>query len=163
TYHERVYVQREKRFVSLVGADPTRVVVSYELHASMTGPDGLPIGTFRTPTVQIDADDFSAENITFENAAGPIGQALARAVDGDRAVFRNSRFVGWQDTILLNRGRQYFEDSFISGHVDFIFGGATAWFEHCRLHVRRDGYITAASTPDEAPNGFVFANGSITG
>jgi pectinesterase len=163
TYHERVYVQREKRFVSLVGSDPSAVVISYGLYASMSGPDGKPIGTFRTPTVQIDADDFSAENITFDNSAGRVGQALAVRVDGDRVVFRNCRFVGWQDTILLDRGRQYIEDSLIAGDVDFIFGGATAWFERCRIYCRRDGYVTAASTPREAPHGFVFANGSIAG
>jgi pectinesterase len=163
TYHERVYVQREKRFVSLVGADPSTVVISYGLYASMGGPDGKPIGTFRTPTVQIDADDFSAENITFDNSAGRVGQALAIRVDGDRAVFRNCRFIGWQDTILLNRGRQYIEDSLIAGDVDFIFGGATAWFERCLIFCRRDGYVTAASTPTEAPHGFVFAHSRIVG
>jgi len=162
-YHERVYVQREKRFVSLVGSDPSTVVISYGLYAAMTGPDGKPIGTFRTPTVQLDADDFSAENISFDNSAGRVGQALAIRVDGDRAVFRNCRFIGWQDTILLNRGRQYFEDSLVAGDVDFIFGGATAWFERCRIFCRRDGYVTAASTPAEAPHGFVFSNSSITG
>ena len=163
TYHERTYIQREKRFVSLVGADPSTVVMSYGLYASMSGPDAKPIGTFRTPTVQVDADDFSAENITFENSAGRVGQALAVRVDGDRAVFRNCRFLGWQDTILLNRGRQYIEDSLIAGDVDFIFGGATAWFERCRVFCRRDGYVTAASTPTETPHGFVFANGSVEG
>ena len=76
-----------------------------------------------------------------------MGQALAIRVDGDRAAFRNCRFVGWQDTILLNRGRQYFEGCYIAGHVDFIFGGATAFFERCTIVARRDGYITAASTP----------------
>jgi pectinesterase len=162
-YRERVYIQHEKRFVLLVGADPSRVLVSDDLSASMPGPDGQPIGTFRTPTVQVDADDFTAENITFENAAGRVGQALAVRVDGDRVMFRNCRFLGWQDTLLLNRGRHYIEDSLIAGDVDFIFGGAAAWFEGCRLLCRRDGYITAASTPAEAPHGFVFANGSITG
>ena len=111
----------------------------------------------------IDADDFAAENLTFENSAGPVGQALALRVDGDRVVFRNSRFLGWQDTIFLNRGRQYFEDCYISGHVDFIFGGATAYFERGHLHCRRNGYMTAASTPPEQRYGFVFANGRITG
>ena len=129
----------------------------------MPGEDGRPIGTFRTPTVTIDADDFTAENLTFENSAGPVGQALALRVDGDRVVFRRSRFLGWQDTIFLNRGRQYFEDCYIAGHVDFIFGGATAYFERCHLHGLRNGYITAASTPPEQRHGFVFANGRITG
>ena len=126
-------------------------------------PDGKPIGTFRTPSTTIDADDFTAENITFENSAGPVGQALAIRVDGDRAVFRNCRFLGWQDTILLNRGRQYFENCYIAGHVDFIFGAATAWFEKCHIHCLGDGYITAASTPVDQPFGFVFSNCKITG
>ena len=98
-YRERVYVQREKRFVTLVGEDAARTVITYNLNAIMPGDDGKPIGTFRTPTVTIDADDFTAKNLTFENSAGPVGQALALRVDGDRVVFRNSRFLGWQDTI----------------------------------------------------------------
>jgi pectin methylesterase-like acyl-CoA thioesterase len=110
TYRERVYVQREKRFVTLLGEDAGRTVITYNLNATMPGEDGRPIGTFRTPTVTIDADDFTADNLTFENSAGPVGQALALPVDGDRVVFRRSRFLGWQDTIFLNRGRQYFED-----------------------------------------------------
>jgi pectinesterase len=163
TYRERVYVQREKRFVRLLGEDAVRTVITYNLNATMPGEDGRPIGTFRTPTVTIDADDFTAENLTFENSAGPVGQALALRVDGDRVIFRNSRFLGWQDTIFLNRGRQYFEDCYIAGHVDFIFGGATAYFERCHLHCLRNGYITAASTPPDQRYGFVFANGRISG
>jgi pectinesterase len=163
TYRELIYVQHEKRFFRLVGEDAQRTVLTYNLNANLTGLDGKPIGTFRTPSTVIDADDFTAENITFENSAGPVGQALAIRVDGDRVVFRNCRFLGWQDTILLNRGRQYFEGCYITGHVDFIFGGATAFFERCHLHCLKDGYITAASTPDNRPFGFVFSHCEITG
>ena len=162
-YRELVYVQREKRFFRLVGEDAAKTFITYDLNANVKGTDGKPIGTFRTPSVQIDADDFTAEGITFENSAGPVGQALAIRVDGDRVVFRNCRFVGWQDTILLNRGRHYFENCYIEGHVDFIFGAATAFFERCHLHCLRDGYITAASTPDDQPYGFVFSRCKITG
>jgi len=88
---------------------------------------------------------------------------LAIRVDGDRASFRNCRFLGWQDTILLNRGRQYFEKCYIAGAVDFIFGAATAWFEKCHINCPGSGYITAASTPVDEPFGFVFANCKITG
>ncbi|HYP54122.1 MAG TPA: pectinesterase family protein [Pyrinomonadaceae bacterium] len=162
TYKELVYVQREKRFFRLVGEDPKTTVITYDLHANLKGHDGKPIGTFRTPTVTIDADDFTAENITFENSAGPVGQALALRVDGDRATFRNCRFLGWQDTIFLNRGRQYFEDCYVAGHVDFIFGGSTAFFERCHIHALRDGYVTAASTEFDRPFGFVFSNCRLT-
>jgi pectinesterase len=162
-YREVIYVQREKRFFRLVGEDAARTIITFDLHANLTGHDGKPIGTFRTPTATIDADDFMAENITFENSAGPVGQALAIRVDGDRAIFRRCRFLGWQDTVFLNRGRQYFEDCYIAGHVDFIFGAATAFFERCHIHSLRDGYITAASTPYDQPFGFVFSNCKITG
>ncbi|HEX8282781.1 MAG TPA: pectinesterase family protein [Pyrinomonadaceae bacterium] len=162
TYKELVYVQREKRFFKFLGEDASKTVITYDLNANLKGLDGKPIGTFRTPTAQIDADDFTAENITFENSAGPVGQALAVRVDGDRVVFRNCRFLGWQDTVFINRGRHYFESCYIAGHVDFIFGAATAFFECCHIHALKDGYLTAASTPDNAPYGFVFRRGKVT-
>jgi len=163
TYKELIYIQREKCFFKLVGTSPTNTVLSFDLYAGITNAEGKPIGTFKTPSTTIDADDFSAENLTFENSAGPVGQALAIRVDGDRASFRNCRFLGWQDTILLNRGRQYFENCYIGGHVDFIFGAATAWFEKCEIHALRDGYLTAASTPVDSPYGYVFSHCQITG
>jgi pectinesterase len=163
TYKELVYIQREKRFFKLVGENPTNTILTFDLSAGITNVEGRPIGTFRTPSTTIDADDFTAKNLTFENSAGPVGQALAIRVDGDRASFRNCRFLGWQDTILLNRGRQYFENCYICGDVDFIFGAATAWFEKCEIHALRDGYLTAASTPEDQPFGFVFSNSKITG
>ena len=162
-YKELIYVQREKRWVHLVGEDAAKTVLTYNLNANLLNSDGKIIGTFRTPSTYIDADEFTAENLTFENSAGPVGQALAIRVDGDRVVFRNCRFLGWQDTILIDRGRHYFENCYIEGHVDFIFGGATAFFENCHIHCLRDGYITAASTPADQPFGFVFSNCRITG
>jgi pectinesterase len=162
-YKELVSVQREKRFFHLVGKNATNTVLTFNLFAGLTNFDGKPIGTFRTPSTMIDADDFTAENLTFENTAGAVGQALAIRVDGDRATFRNCRFLGWQDTILLNRGRQYFENCDIAGAVDFIFGAATAWFEKCNIDCLGNGYITAASTPVDQPFGFVFSDCKITG
>ncbi|MGD0206663.1 MAG: pectinesterase family protein [Verrucomicrobiota bacterium] len=162
-YKELVYLQREKRFFKLVGGNATNTVLTFGLYAGLTNFDGKPMGTFHTPSTTIDADDFTAENLTFENSAGAVGQALAIRVDGDRASFRNCRFLGWQDTILLNRGRQYFENCYIAGAVDFIFGAATAWFEKCHINCPGSGYITAASTPVDEPFGFVFANCKITG
>ena len=162
-YRELIYLQREKRFFKLIGENATNTLLVFNLYAGITNAEGKPIGTFKTPSTTIDADDFSAENITFANDAGPVGQALAIRVDGDRAFFRHCRFLGWQDTILLNRGRQYFENCYIEGHVDFIFGAATAWFEKCEIHALRDGYLTAASTPVDVPYGYVFNHSKITG
>jgi pectinesterase len=162
-YRELIYVQRERGFIRLVGKDAANTVLEYGLYASMTNMDGKPIGTFRTPSAYIDADNFSAENLTFANTAGPHGQALALRVDGDRVAFRRCRFLGWQDTILDNRGRHYYGDCDISGHVDFIFGAGAAFFENCRIHCLTNGYITAASTPSNAAFGFVFTNCVIDG
>jgi pectinesterase len=94
TYKELIYIQREKRFFKLVGQSATNTILSFNLYAGITNAEGRPIGTFKTPSTTIDSDDFTAENLTFENSAGPIGQALAIRVDGDRATFRNCRFLG---------------------------------------------------------------------
>jgi pectinesterase len=163
SYSERIYVQRERGQIHVIGEDSGKTIVTYGLHASLPGPDGKPIGTFRTPTLQIDGDGMIWENITLANSAGPVGQALALRADGDRLEFRHCRFLGWQDTILVNRGRHYFADCYVEGHVDFIFGGATAYFERCHIHCLRNGYITAASTPRDQPFGFVFSDCKITG
>jgi len=171
-YRERIHVQRERGNILVRGEDAESTVIVFDLHANIPGPDGKIIGTFRTPTVWIDADGMIWEDITFANDAGrpgprpdgpDVGQALALRVDGDRVVFRNCRFLGWQDTILTTRGRQYFADCYIEGNVDFIFGGGTACFERCHIHCLADGYITAASTPDGETHGFVFADCKITG
>jgi len=172
TYHERIYVQRERGHMRIVGDDAATTIIQFNLHANIPGPDGKPIGTFRTPTVQIDGDGMIWENLTLANTAGepgprppgtPVSQALALRADGDRLEFRKVRFLGWQDTILVNRGRHYFEDCYIEGSVDFIFGAATAWFERCHIHALKDGYLTAASTPQGTPHGYVFSHCKITG
>lgn len=172
TYRERIHAQRERGNFLVRGEDAKSTVIVFGQHANLPGPDGKIIGTFRTPTVWIDADGMILENITLANDAGrpgprdggpPVGQALALRVDGDRVVFRGCRFLGWQDTILTTRGRQYFVDCYIEGNVDFIFGGGTAYFERCQIHCLADGYIAAASTPDGEAHGFVFADCRITG
>ncbi len=172
TYNERVYVQRERGNIHVIGEDGEKTVVAYNQQANIPGPDGKIIGTFRTPTVQVDGDGMIWENITLANTAGEPGprpggpavaQALALRADGDRLEFRHCRFLGWQDTILVNRGRHYFVDCYIEGHVDFIFGAATVFFDRCHIHVLKDGFITAASTPKGASYGYVFADCKITG
>ncbi|BCM93296.1 pectinesterase A [Abditibacteriota bacterium] len=162
TYHEKLIVSLDKGPITFQGDDTTTTILTYGDHAKTLGADGKELGTSKSASILIQAPDFRAENITFENSAGPVGQAVAVNVWSDRAVFRKCRFIGWQDTLLVNRNRQYFEDCFISGHVDFIFGASTAWFERCELSCRQSGYITAASTPQDRPYGFVFSNCRIT-
>jgi PelA/Pel-15E family pectate lyase len=170
TYKEKLTVAKNKGPITFLGEDAATTVLTFSDHAKTLAPDGTELGTSKSASILIQSPDFQAENITFENSAGPVGQAVAVHVRGDRAVFRKCRFLGWQDTLLTNQdasqtkgNRQYFEECYIDGSTDFIFGPAIAWFERCRLHVRRSGYITAASTPQDQPYGYVFSNCTITG
>lgn len=155
-YHEVIYIQREKNYFSLIGEHPLTTRIVHSLHANMEAPEGGRLGTFRTPTLTIDADNVTLSNLTVENRAGPVGQALALRADGDRLVFENCIFEGWQDTIFLNRGRHYFHECRIVGSTDYIFGGATALFDDCEIRSRKSSYVTAASTPQDHAFGFVF-------
>ena len=125
TYHERVIVTQNHPNITLIGLgkSPSDVVITNSLNAKTAG------GTFFTETVEINATGFQADNITFENAAGNTGQAVAVADRGDRSIFKHCRFLGHQDTLFADYGRQYYVDSYIEGGVDYIFGNATAVFD----------------------------------
>ncbi len=120
--------------------------------------------TFYTYTLKVEAGDFRMENITVENTAGPVGQALALYVEGDRCVFVNCRFLGNQDTVYAagRIGRQYFYSCYIEGTTDFIFGEATALFEKCTIHAKANSFLTAASTAPGKAFGYVFKDCKIT-
>jgi pectinesterase len=159
TYHERINVTRNRPRITLLGLgkSPEEVLVTYSMNAKQAG------GTFFTETAQINGDQFEADNITFENSAGPTGQAVAAAVRSDRAIFKHCRFLGDQDTLFADFGRQYYVDSFIAGGVDFIFGNATAVFDHDTISEIRNGQVTAQSrtSPDQT-TGYVIDNSRIT-
>jgi pectinesterase len=162
TYKQYLVVPKGKPFITLRGTDARSTILTNDRHVNSTHPDGRKLNSREFSSTLVLADDFAAEHVTFENSAGPIGQALAVFVAGDRATFRDCRFLGWQDTVRLNNGRSLFLDCFIEGHVDFIYGSGIAWFERCVIHCLRDGYITAASTPEAAPHGYVFNRCIVT-
>jgi len=140
-----------------MGKSPDEVVITNSLNAKQAG------GTFFTETVEINGAGFEADNITFENTAGNTGQAVAVAVRSDRAIFKHCRFLGHQDTLFADYGRQYYMDSYIEGGVDFIFGNATAVFDHSEIHANAPGYLTAQSrtSPDQT-TGYVILNSKVT-
>lgn len=115
-------------------------------------------------TVRVQGNDFTAENITFENAAGRVGQAVALRMEGARATFRHCRLLGNQGTLFLaiENSRQYYQDCYIEGTTDFIFGTSTAVFEGCTIHSKANSYITVASTWPRRPFGLVFFNCRLT-
>ena len=157
-YTQRVVVGPHLPPLTFLGEDgQTRhTIITFSLNANAKGANGKPIGTFATPTVWVRADRFSAANITMVNSAGNTGQALALRVDADRCIFFHCRFIGWQDTVLVSKNRQYFENCTISGATDFIFGAGTDYFNHCLIHCLGHGFVTAARTPRGAADGFVF-------
>jgi len=158
TYRERVKVPRNNVAFTFAGRDAANTTISASMSATAAG------GTFFSPIVEVNADGFEAQNITFENTFGVGSQAVAISLYSNRAAFRNCRFLGMQDTLYAAWGRQYYRDCYIEGHVDFIFGDAAAVFDRCEIHSRGSGYIAAHSrtTPDE-PTGFVFWNSKVTG
>lgn len=159
TYRERVWISplRPRTTFLGTGSDPSQVVIMAGQSAKMAG------GTFFTETVQVLGDDFEADNVTFQNDAGPVGQAVALAVNADKAVFKHCRFVGDQDTLFANAGRQFYTESTIIGGVDFIFGNAAAVFENSELHILRAGYLTAQSrTTPAQETGYVIDHSRIT-
>ena len=157
-YREQIRVSSGKRYVTFRGDDPRKTILTYRISALEAGNTRLAFSTF------VNADEFRAENITFENSFGTGSQAVALFVDADRAEFRNCRFLGWQDTLFVNGGRQLFKDCYIEGHVDFIFGSAAAVFENCTIHSKGPGYVTAQyRTSDRENTGFVFLRCRLTG
>lgn len=158
-YKEKIYLPANNTDVTFIGEDVDSTIISFSDYSG----DGVH-GTFSSYTVKISGNRFVAENITFANAAGRVGQAVALFVDADQAVFRNCKFLGNQDTVYTGgeNTRQYFFQCYIEGTTDFIFGPATAVFDRCHIHAKTNSYITAANTPKGKKYGMVFLDCRIT-
>lgn len=164
TYKEVVTIPQNKNYIYLVGEEASTTILTYDNYASRRKPDGSEYGTSGSASFFARGNNFVAENITFENTAGmTAGQALAINIGAQRSSFRNCRFLGHQDTWYAANGTfQYLKDCFIEGSVDFIFGGSTAFFDNCQLESTRNGYITAASTPEGQTHGYIFQRCTLT-
>lgn len=161
-YKERVIVPECKINISLIGQ--TGAVITNDGYASKKNSLGDEMSTSGSSTCYIYAPDFYAEGITFANTAGRVGQAVACFVSADRAYFKECRFLGNQDTLYTyGKGcRQYYEDCYVEGTVDFIFGWSTAVFNRCTIHSLGQGYLTAPSTDKEQKYGYVFYDCKMT-
>src|SRR4029079_2640682 len=157
-YNEQLRVSAGKNHVTLRGEEPQKTILTFKLSALQAGNTRLAFSTL------VNANDFRAENLTFENTFGTGSQAVALFVDAERASFENCRFLGWQDTLFVNGSRHYFKNCYIEGHVDFIFGTASAVFEDCTIHCKGQGYVTAHyRLSNEENTGFVFLRCRLTG
>ncbi|KAA9332495.1 pectin esterase [Hymenobacter busanensis] len=165
TYKEKLILAGSKQLVRLVGEDRDRTILTYDDYNQKKNIFGEDKGTSGSASCYLYGTDFTAENLTFQNSSGPVGQAVALWVAGDKMRFRNCRFLGFQDTLYTygHGSRQFYQDCYIEGTVDFIFGSSTAWFENCTIFCKQSGYVTAASTPDTTRYGYVFNRCRIVG
>ncbi|MFD2114981.1 pectinesterase family protein [Paenibacillus yanchengensis] len=167
-YREKINVSELKRNIRLVGESRDQTIIIYDDSVSRRKPDGNMMTMYETATFTVLANDFTAERITFANDASRIqsqGQAIALEAAGDRLIFRDVAVLGHQDALYTpGHGRQLYDRCYIEGTVDFIFGSATAVFDHCVIHSldRHNGYVTAASTAEDQPYGYVFLNCRLT-
>ena len=180
TYKEKLVIPQSLTNIEICGEDRDNTIITWDDHANIpmafsnwplaisqqpTANSQQPkLGTFRTFTLKIQGSKITLKNITVENNAARLGQAVALHTEGDQLTFINCRFLGHQDTIYTGNAntRLFFKDCYIEGTTDFIFGPSTAWFEGCDIFCKANSYITAASTPQDVPFGYIFNNCRIT-
>ncbi|MBW8524230.1 pectin esterase [Chryseobacterium chendengshani] len=174
TYREKITVSAAKSPIILMGEKAENTILVYGDFASKQNSEGKNIGTTGSSTIFIFSDNFSAKNFTFQNDAGPVGQAVAVLTAGDKIAFENCRFLGFQDTLYTKgmqdnadkskSSRNYFKNCYIEGTTDYIFGAGTAVFENCTIYSKKNAsYVTAASTIEGIEFGYVFINCNLTG
>ncbi|SHF74731.1 pectinesterase [Flavobacterium fluvii] len=168
-YNEKVVIPFFKRNITLKGLDKEKTVISYNDYSGkpfrgidITG--NTKYSTYTSYTLLVQGNDCSVENLTIENTAGKVGQAVALHTEGDRVVVKNCSILGNQDTLYLAKGgtRNYFENCYINGTTDFIFGAATVYFYNCTIESLTNSYVTAASTTQQDAYGFVFVDCKLT-
>jgi pectinesterase len=165
-YKEKLVIPSQKTAIKLIGESRDGVVMTFDDYSGKPIPQGIEFpgkdkySTFTSYTMLIQGNDITLENLTIQNTAGPVGQAVALHLEGDRIIVKNCKILGNQDTLLVTKdgSRQYFMDCFIEGTTDFIFGEATALFTNCTIKSLKNSYVTAASTREKTRFGFVFVN-----
>ena len=173
-YKEKLIIPSWLTNITLCGEDRDNTIITYDDHANIKMPvggldseasmKGKNMGTFRTYTLKVQGSNITLKNITIENNAAKLGQAVTLHTEGDHIVVRNCRLLGNQDTVYTGVGgtRVAFFDCYIEGTTDFIFGPSIAWFENCEIHSKANSYITAASTPAGQQYGYVFNKCKLT-
>jgi pectinesterase len=161
-YKEKVKVPEWITNLSFIGESKDKTIISWDDYFGKMNMG--PNSTFYTPTLFVEGDNFIAKNLTIENSAGEVGQAVALSVNADKVIIENCNIIGNQDTFYASgdSSRQYIRNCYIEGTTDFIFGRGTVLFENCVIHSKKNSYITAAATPQGVQFGFVFMNCKLT-
>lgn len=169
-YQEKLVIPSWKTNLSLIGQDKDRTIITYADFSGKTYPQGKDafgkdkFSTFTSYSVLIQGNGIVIENLTISNTAGRVGQAVALHVEGDRFIIKNCKILGFQDTLYTAtaQSRQYYQDCYIEGTTDFVFGEATAVFQRCTINSLSNSYVTAAATRAGQQFGFVFLNCKLT-
>lgn len=161
-YKEKVKIHSWNPKITLVGESREGTIITYDDYFNKIGLGRN--STFYTYTMLVEGNDFIGKNLTIQNASGEVGQAVALNVNADRTMFINCSFLGNQDTLYTSGEgtKNYFSNCYVEGTTDFIFGDATVLFDNCEIYSKKDSYITAASTPQDATFGYVFKNCKLT-
>lgn len=173
-YKEKLIIPSWLTNITFCGEDRDNTIITWDDHANIKMPvggldseaavKGKPMGTFRTYTLKVQGSYITLKDITIENNAAKLGQAVALHTEGDHILVQNCRLLGNQDTVYTGVGgtRVAFYDCYIEGTTDFIFGPSIAWFQNCEIHSKANSYITAASTPAGQKYGYVFYKCRLT-
>lgn len=158
-YNEKILVNYTLNNLTIEGENRDSTIITNGDYAQLRN-----MGTSGSYTLRIDGNNITLKNLTIENSAGPVGQAVALHTTGDKIHVKNCNILGNQDTLYATgrNARNLFDNCYIEGTVDFIFGAATALFRNCHIHAKNDSYITAASTAIDNPAGYVFHKCKVT-
>lgn len=160
TYNEKIVIPSSKHKITLEGENKENTIITNNDFSGKLDSFNEKMTTFNSYTLLVMADDINISNLTIQNSSCNEGQAVSLHVEGDRFIIKNSTILGCQDTIYsaTNHSRQYYENCYIEGTTDFIFGQATVVFKNCMIKSLADSYITAAATESDKKYGFVFFN-----
>ena len=173
-YKEKLIIPSWLTNITICGEDRDNTIITWDDHANIKMPvggldseaavKGKPMGTFRTYTLKVQGSYITLKDITIENNAAKLGQAVALHTEGDHILVQNCRLLGNQDTVYTGVGgtRVAFYNCYIEGTTDFIFGPSIVWFQNCEIHSKANSYITAASTPAGQKYGYVFYKCRLT-
>lgn len=161
TYKENLTLDATRKNVTIIGQSRDNVKLTYDNYSGKV-VNGVTLSTSTSSSTYIKSEGFCAINISFENSSGPVGQAVAVYITGDKAIFYNCKFLGRQDTWYADRCRQFIRNCSIEGTTDFMFGPSTTWFDSCQIYSYGGTALTAASTEQYVTYGYVFRYCSIS-
>ncbi|KAK6239526.1 hypothetical protein QUC31_004995 [Theobroma cacao] len=170
-YREKIVIPRTLPFITFLGDASNPPTITGNDTASGPGKDGMPLKTFQSATVAVDANYFVAINMKFENTVphqigSRGGQAVALRISGTKAAFYNCSFYGDQDTLYDHKGLHYLNNCFIQGSVDFIFGYGRSLYENCTVNSisKKVASLTAQKRSNASlASGFSFKDCVVTG